>query len=92
MSNGWIDRAACSSVDTGVFFPDVRRGPGRRSRDRMEAPAKLVCEACPVKDPCLEYALRYALNDGVYGGMGEVERRQERRRRRALRAFSARKR
>lgn len=39
--------------------------------------AKQICETCPVKEPCLEYAL---VNEsyGIWGGMSETERQYER--------------
>lgn len=36
--------------------------------------AKAVCGECPVKQPCLEYALKYKIGHGCWGGTSERER------------------
>jgi len=72
---GWQFDAACRSEDTALFF-----APGyfekRRQKDAREAKAKAICARCPVRDPCLDYALRVREGHGVWGGMNELERRQ----------------
>jgi WhiB family redox-sensing transcriptional regulator len=60
------------------FGPDGERQPGREIR---EAKAKAVCESCPVRHECLDYALRNSVRYGIFGGLGEEERALERRRR-----------
>jgi WhiB family redox-sensing transcriptional regulator len=70
----WRDEAACIPRASEVnFFP--ARGESVRE-------AKAVCAACCVREPCLEYAMRFDHLSGVWGGMSERERRQLRRRRR----------
>ena len=44
--------------------------------------ARRICADCPVKAPCLEYALTYRIDHGVWGGASERERRRILRRRR----------
>ncbi len=56
------------------FLP-LRRGRGVEQ-------ARKVCADCPVKEPCLEYALTYRIDHGVWGGASERERRRILRRRR----------
>jgi WhiB family redox-sensing transcriptional regulator len=63
----WRARGACAAVPTEVFFP------GRGAS--LEA-AKGVCRACPVIDACRAYAIPLAELKGVWGGLGEVERRR----------------
>nr|MDQ6928977.1 WhiB family transcriptional regulator [Actinomycetota bacterium] len=48
--------------------------------------ARRVCIDCPVKSPCLEYALANSIDHGVWGGASERERRRIARRRRLARA------
>ena len=71
----WTQRAACRGVRLEVFFPAMGVRP-------VEALA--MCEECPVRLRCLEYALGEGIAHGVFGGMTERERRAERRRRRRL--------
>lgn len=68
----WRERAACRDLDTAVFFPDADDDP---------APAQAVCATCPVREPCLEFALVTRQEDGIWGGLTENERRRVRRRR-----------
>lgn len=68
----WMERAACahSTVD---FYPDSQLETALRL-------PKSVCESCPVRVPCLRYALDHAEKHGVWGGTSETERRRIRRR------------
>lgn len=52
--------AVCQNVDPEIFYPDLG-GP--------TADAKAVCDVCPVKDPCLEWALVHEERHGVWGGV-----------------------
>jgi len=63
----WRARGACAVVPTEVFFPG--RGVS------LEA-AKGVCRSCPVVQDCRDYAVPLAELKGVWGGLGEVERRR----------------
>ena len=38
--------------------------------------AKRICADCPVKEPCLEYALEQRIDHGVWGGTSERQRRR----------------
>ena len=69
----WQRDAECARYAGVVdFFP---------SRGESAADAKAVCVACPVREECLDFALRMRISHGVWGGMSERERRQVRRRR-----------
>lgn len=68
----WQDDALCMQVDGDVFFPD---------KGQPSAPAKRVCQDCPVKAECLEYALENDIHHGVWGGESEMDRRRIRRQR-----------
>lgn len=51
-----------------------------------------LCAVCPVRAQCLEYALAHRIDDGVWGGASERERRrilQQRRRHPAVTSFAA---
>jgi hypothetical protein len=61
-----------------VFFP---------GRGESAGPARQVCAACPVRQPCLDYALTHGISHGVWGGLAERERRPLR----SLRAATARR-
>lgn len=76
----WRHRSACLEEDPELFFPIGNSGP---ALEQVEA-AKAVCAGCPVVAECLAWALANPTltDDGVWGGMGEVERRAELRRRR----------
>jgi len=66
-------------MDALLFFgPD---GEPRPEREIREAKAKAVCQLCPVRAQCLDYALRNSIRYGVWGGLNGEERARERRRR-----------
>jgi WhiB family redox-sensing transcriptional regulator len=56
-------------------------GNGARARAQARV-AKDVCSACDVRSQCLAFALAANLRHGVFGGLGEEERREVRRRER----------
>ena len=63
----WQEQALCAQTDPEAFFPEK----GGSTRE-----AKRICQACAVRDECLEYAL---LNDerfSIWGGLSERERRR----------------
>ncbi len=37
--------------------------------------AKAICAVCPVKAPCLQYALEIREPHGIWGGLNELERK-----------------
>ncbi len=67
----WRHRAACRSVDPERFFPSADSGP---LAEQQESAAKRICAPCPVRDACLDFALR-ALPHGIAGGLTADERR-----------------
>ena len=64
---GWRVEALCLQTDPEIFFP----GKGESCE-----PAKRVCQGCPVRVECLDYAISHSENDGVWGGMSPRQRRQ----------------
>ncbi|MCC6225443.1 MAG: WhiB family transcriptional regulator [Microthrixaceae bacterium] len=71
----WRAQASCQDTDPDLFFPVGTTGPAIE----QIANAKAVCDACPVKEPCLEFALSTNQDSGVWGGTSEEERRKLRR-------------
>jgi len=69
----WMLEAKCRGRAPTDFFPSDGVGVEQ---------ARKVCADCPVKEPCLEYALTYRIDHGVWGGASERERRRILRRRR----------
>lgn len=73
MNKYWRSEAACLPerlpihVQPADFFPH-----GNESTEG----AKSVCADCPVRTDCLEYALESRVDDGVFGGLTEAERRK----------------
>ncbi|HLI15783.1 MAG TPA: WhiB family transcriptional regulator [Acidimicrobiales bacterium] len=67
MKATWRQRAACRGISPDVFYP---------SCDEEAAEAKAICALCPVRQPCLEYAISERERDGVWGGLTERERRR----------------
>lgn len=68
MADGsWTDKAACKGAPVEVFYPADSDVDG-------QVTAKRMCFSCPVRDACLEEAMR--LNDryGVFGGLTRKER------------------
>jgi WhiB family redox-sensing transcriptional regulator len=70
----WVDKAACRDAKWQTFFPERGEGAG---------PAKAICARCPVREACLDYALRWNITYGVWGGLSEKQRRRLRSARRA---------
>lgn len=77
---GWKTEGNCRSHPVDVFFPSDGIGVQE---------ARKICGTCPVKTPCLEYALRHRIAHGVWGGTSERERRRTARHRRIERAVVA---
>lgn len=76
----WQDIAECKGMDPTLFFGPEHAETVKEKRDREDA-AKAVCNQCPVRSECLEYALDAREAYGIWGGMTELERRALLRRR-----------
>ena len=63
----WMLAGKCRELDPNEFFPSDGTGVTK---------ARSICSDCPVKAPCLEYALRNRIDHGVWGGTSERERRR----------------
>jgi WhiB family redox-sensing transcriptional regulator len=73
MDTSWMKTGKCRELPPETFFPSDGVG--------VEI-ARRICADCPVKEPCLEYALFNRIEHGVWGGASERERRRIARRRR----------
>src|SRR3954464_11674196 len=72
----WRHRALCRDEDPELFFPIGNTGPAIVQLEQ----AKAVCRRCSVTDECLSWALESGQDAGIWGGMGEDERRALKRR------------
>jgi WhiB family redox-sensing transcriptional regulator len=70
----WRSRSACRHADPELFFPVGSAGPALEAIDR----AKAICQECPVRARCLDWALTHNVAYGVWGGRTEEERRASR--------------
>ena len=79
MDTAWMADGKCRELPPETFFPTDGVG--------VEI-ARRVCANCPVKEPCLEYALLHRIEHGVCGGHSERSRRRILRARRDLQVVS----
>ena len=69
----WVEFAACRGIavreeTSDHFFPT--------SESQMTDLAKEKCPTCPVRAQCLDFALRNHIENGIWGGLTEKERRK----------------
>jgi WhiB family redox-sensing transcriptional regulator len=69
-NSNWRRRATCRGMDPEVFYPET---------PEQDEIALLVCAACPVREACLEDAMRRNETLGTVGGMTWQQRRSYRR-------------
>ena len=74
ISAGWEKDALCRGEESALFFGPNQFEP-KRDRLAREAVAKVVCASCPAVGPCRDYALANGELYGVWGGLGEGDRR-----------------
>lgn len=67
----WVEHALCAQTDPEVWFPTHRGGTNKAA-----SVAQKICDQCPVKQECKEYANRAREEWGVWGGETEIERRK----------------
>ena len=72
-SGAWQDLAACADADPDLFFA---------ADEAAQNEALTWCARCPVRESCLESALRRGERFGIWGGLREAERAGLLRRRR----------
>jgi hypothetical protein len=54
----WMLDASCMDHPVLDWFDD----------EHYQSAAR-VCDACPVRSPCLDYAVTHQIDDGVWGGL-----------------------
>jgi WhiB family transcriptional regulator, redox-sensing transcriptional regulator len=67
MDSTWMAEGKCREHPPQTFFPSDGMG--------VEV-ARRICADCPVKQPCLDYALDNRIEHGVWGGTSERGRRR----------------
>jgi len=69
----WMVRAACAKDPSlfDAFFPSQEQS----SREKYST-ARRICMHCPVKTPCVAYAISEDISHGMWGGMTRNERRR----------------
>jgi WhiB family redox-sensing transcriptional regulator len=71
----WMEEGSCVYANTELFFPV---GSSMKAIKQSNE-AKAICNECPVKVACLEYAISSNQDSGVWGGTTEEERKSIRR-------------
>ncbi len=72
----WQPIALCRGNHSHLFFPPST-SERKDERERREVRAKSICKVCPVRRDCLDYALAIREPYGIWGGLTEIERRQQ---------------
>ena len=65
----WRKDAACSGMDTNLFFEEATTNEQRAEAAAKREAARAICNACPVKQQCLEFALENDIRYGMFGGL-----------------------
>ena len=68
----WRDGAACAEINGDLWFPE-------KGEAQVAARAVKVCNTCPVKKQCLNFAIENEIRDGIFGGKSAEARRYLRR-------------
>lgn len=70
----WMAGAACREHDPDLWFPVA---------GMHNAVAQAICDSCPVRERCADYAEDMREQHGVWGGLNVEQRRQRARQREA---------
>lgn len=62
----WIDNVVCTPADEHIMFSELRSKVAR---------AKAICDSCPSKSKCLDFALTENIEFGIFGGTTPDERK-----------------
>ena len=73
----WRAASACLDADLDMFFPVAVGSAANKQVSR----ALRICEGCPVRQQCLDFALRSGEKDGIWGGTTPEQRVRARRNR-----------
>jgi WhiB family transcriptional regulator, redox-sensing transcriptional regulator len=66
----WREAGACLAADPDLFFPVAVGSAAGTETSR----ALRICQDCPVKRQCLEFAMRTGEANGIWGGTTPEER------------------
>lgn len=69
--DSWQLHGSCRFEDPDLFFPTGTSGPALAQTEE----AKYVCRRCPVMEQCQKWSLDNGVDEGVWGGLDERERR-----------------
>ena len=71
MSDEWFEQAECKKApDKSIFFPESHNA------SRLLPVAVSYCNACTVREQCLDFALENHIKEGIYGGLSGRQRRK----------------
>jgi len=96
--------AACKGADLSLWFPDFEDDTGDDvfddgtvfesygDTDPFYEEARAICQTCPMKQACLDYAMANRIRFGMFGGLTPIERRRIERRDRRRRLQDRRRR
>lgn len=63
----WMADALCTSVGGDIFYPEA---------GRVDHQAVRVCERCPAREACLQYAIDNQEVHGIWAGTYPSERKK----------------
>jgi WhiB family redox-sensing transcriptional regulator len=64
----WMDDAACKGQPLQVFFYESHES-------NVDLPGVAICNTCPVRAECLNFAVNNDIQHGVFGGLTPYQRR-----------------
>jgi WhiB family transcriptional regulator, redox-sensing transcriptional regulator len=67
----WESQAKCQEHDLSIFFPEDTSDP-RKTKQLAVA----ICNSCPVRPQCLNYALVHKIEFGIWGGIDKYGRKR----------------
>lgn len=68
----WWDEGACVGMNPEIWHPNMSvKDEVQRARD--------ICDTCPVRSECLDYAQTTRINQGIWGGLTPRQREYRRR-------------
>lgn len=70
----WRDDAKCKTLPKAVFFDYNAIGVPTKVQRQYKATALKTCATCPVRDKCLEFAVKNNEKYGIWAGMMPKER------------------
>lgn len=69
-ATNWRTAGACLTADPDLFFPIAVGDVATKEVAR----AQRICESCPVKQQCLDFAMQTREPTGIWGGTTPEER------------------